>query len=121
MSNFFITFQLRFRLTSADISWKSTEKLLNQKSCTLLKLHNHILHFSQVLEDLEVEDDLDQLDSLQLLQILQNVPANQIVQRNGLFEEFMFALVPWKPIVDGNHASKPFIPDDPRHNIYIRQ
>ena len=82
-----------------------------------LKLHNHVLHFSQVLEDLEVEDDLDQLDSLQLLQILQKVPANQIVQRNGLFEEFMFALVPWKPIVDGNHASKPFIPDDPRHSI----
>ena len=82
-----------------------------------LKLHDHILHFPQVLEDLEVEDDLDQLDSLQLLQILQKVPANQIVQRNGLFEEFMFALVPWKPIVDGNHASKPFIPDDPRHSI----
>ena len=82
-----------------------------------LKLHNRIVHFLQVLEDLEVEDDLDQLDSLQLLQILQKVPANQIVQRNGLFEEFMFALVPWKPIVDGNHASKPFIPDDPRHSI----
>ena len=45
-----------------------------------------------MLENLEVEDDLDQLDSLQLLQILQKLPANEIVQRNGLFEEFMFAL-----------------------------
>jgi len=80
----------------------------------LIPSHPPEYYARQVLEDLEVEDDLDQLDSLQLLQILQKVPANQIVQRNGLFEEFMFALVPWKPIVDGNHASKPFIPDDPR-------
>ena len=69
---------------------------------------------AQVLEDLEVDDDLDQLDSLQILHILQKISAKKLVQRNGLFEEFMFAIVPWKPIVDGDFASDPFIPDDPK-------
>ena len=72
------------------------------------------MYILQVLDDLDLEDDLDQLDSLQLLQLLQKVPAEELVQRNGLFEEYMSALIPWKPIVDGNFASNPFIPDDPK-------
>ena len=67
----------------------------------------------QLLEDLDPEDDLDQLNSLQLLQILQKTNAKELVKRNALFEEFMFTLIPWKPIVD-KFASNPFLPDDPR-------
>ena len=62
---------------------------------------------------MELEDDLEQLNSLQILQELQKVPVLELVARNGLFEKFMFAKNPWKPIVD-KHASKPVIPDDPK-------
>ena len=62
---------------------------------------------------MELEDDLEQLNSLQILQELQKVPVQELVSRHGLFEKFMFTKNPWKPIVD-NHASKPFIPDDPK-------
>ena len=65
-----------------------------------------------VLDDLEPEDDLDQLNSVQFLQILQDLPVEEIVKRNGLFEEFMFVSNPWKPIVD-SFASNPFLPDEP--------
>jgi len=71
----------------------------------------HPAHYSRKLADkLGAKEGAS---SQETLDFLQELPAERIQSEFNMFEEFVRAPMPFKPIVDGNLVDDPFLPEEP--------
>jgi len=74
-------------------------------------IDKHPAHYSRKLaEKLGVKQGAS---SEEMLQFLQELPADRIQGEFNMFEEFVRAPMPFKPIVDGGLVDDPFLPEEP--------
>ena len=76
--------------------------------------HSSPVHYAQTYaQEVGCVGKEEVLSSDKILERLQKKTAEELANKNGLFETYLFTGNPWIPIVD-DYAENPFIPADPK-------